>query len=177
MLSTVSMVWDNELFHTYPMFTLARNCHHGEPLILYQHYPNIYIYIYICNDSYRSRGLPKAFFGIATATTCNRRQYSFLGIAQPLIHTLKCSVKQCSIMNHFLSLCMSWPGIEPWSPGPLANRLILMPIYIYIYIERERFIRIDTHDRTVLGENLYEREYKRSEDVYFLSFFDRFIRQ
>ena len=43
------------------------------------------------------------------------------------------SVRQGGIKYHFL--CMTRPGIEPRSPGPLVNTLTVMPIgYIYIYI-------------------------------------------
>ena len=38
------------------------------------------------------------------------------------------SVKQGSIKYHFLNLDMIRPGIEPRSPGPLANTLLIRPI-------------------------------------------------
>ena len=36
------------------------------------------------------------------------------------------SFKQVGINNHFWFFCMTWPGIEPRSPGPLANTLTIM---------------------------------------------------
>ena len=38
------------------------------------------------------------------------------------------SVKQGGIKYHFLVFGMTQPGIEPRSPGPLANTLTIMPI-------------------------------------------------
>ena len=47
------------------------------------------------------------------------------------------SVKQGGIKYHFSVFGMSRPGIEPRSPRPLANILLIKPmarIYIYLYI-------------------------------------------
>ena len=44
------------------------------------------------------------------------------------------SVKQCGIKYYFLSLGMTRPGIEPKSPGVLANTLTIMPTLIKIII-------------------------------------------
>ena len=39
------------------------------------------------------------------------------------------SVKQGGIKYHFLKIFgMTRPGIEPWSPGPLANTLLIRPM-------------------------------------------------
>ena len=39
------------------------------------------------------------------------------------------SVKQGEIKNYFFSVFgMTLPGIEPWSPGPLANTLLIKPM-------------------------------------------------
>ena len=38
-------------------------------------------------------------------------------------------VKQGRIKHHF---GMTRPGIEPWSPGPLANTLLIRPIQLKI---------------------------------------------
>ena len=39
------------------------------------------------------------------------------------------------IKYHFLVFDMTRPGIEPWSPGPLANTVLIGPMTnIYIYI-------------------------------------------
>ena len=47
---------------------------------------------------------------------------------------------------------MTWPGIKPWSPRPLANTLLIRPmdqlyiyIYIYIYIYTNIHINIYIH--------------------------------
>ena len=38
------------------------------------------------------------------------------------------SVKQGGIKYHFWVFGMTWPGIEPRSPGPFANILLIRPI-------------------------------------------------
>ena len=38
------------------------------------------------------------------------------------------SVKQGDIKYHFKVFGMTWPGIEPKSPGPLANTLPIRPM-------------------------------------------------
>ena len=40
---------------------------------------------------------------------------------------------QGDIKNHFWVFVMTWPGIEPRSPGPLANILTIMPMDQSIY--------------------------------------------
>ena len=49
-------------------------------------------------------------------------------------------VKQGGIKYHFLVFGMTPLGIEPRSPGPMANTLLIRPIYI----EREREILLNT---------------------------------
>ena len=38
------------------------------------------------------------------------------------------SVKQVGIKYHFRVFGMTWPGIEPQSPGPFANTQTIMPM-------------------------------------------------
>ena len=77
---------------------------------------------------------PKALFSIATTPRCRGGCSSFPGLLHFALNAylIMLSVKQGGIKYHFLS---PQPGIEPWSPGPLANTLLIRPIiYIYIYI-------------------------------------------
>ena len=70
-------------------------------------------------------GDPKAPFSIATTPRCRGGRYSF----PPLLHftldpyLIMLSVKQGGIKYHFWVFGMTRPGIEPRSPGPLANTL------------------------------------------------------
>ena len=41
------------------------------------------------------------------------------------------NVKQGGIKYHFCVFGMTQPGIEPRSPGPVANTLLIRPIVIY----------------------------------------------
>ena len=61
------------------------------------------------------------------------------------------SVKQGSIKYHFSSLWydLTWPGIEPRFPRPLANN-----IYIYIYIYDDILLR---HCNAVYNQNPIDR--------------------
>ena len=72
------------------------------------------------------KGDPKAPFLIATKPRCWRGRYSFPWIAPtlPLIHTLYCWVLSKEVSSTILKVFgMTRPGIEPRSPGPLANTL------------------------------------------------------
>ena len=46
------------------------------------------------------------------------------------------SVKQGGIKYHFWVFSMTRPEIEPRSPGPLANTLLIWPMVRYIYIRQ-----------------------------------------
>ena len=89
-------------------------------------------------------GDPKAPFSIATTPRCRGGRYSFPA-NDPLYpwSFIMLSVKQGSIKYRFWVFGMTQPGIGPWSRGPWANTLTILPmsglyIYIYIYIwERE----------------------------------------
>ena len=43
------------------------------------------------------------------------------------------SAKQDSIKYNFWVFGMTQPGIEPWSPEPLANTLLIKPMPRYFY--------------------------------------------
>ena len=66
-------------------------------------------------------GNPKAPFSIATTPMCRGGRYSFPGLLYFTLdlYLIMLSVKQGGIKYHFLTR----PGIEPRSPGPLANTL------------------------------------------------------
>ena len=92
-------------------------------------------------------GNPKAPFPIATTPMYRGGRYSFPGLLYFTLdpYLIMQSVNQGGIKYHFLSLFMTRPGIEPRSPGPLANTLTPRPmsgiksgtlLYIYIYIYR-----------------------------------------
>ena len=67
----------------------------------------------------------KAPFSVATKPRCRRGRYSFPWIA----YLILLSVKQGGIKYHvFKVFGMTQPGIEPRSPGPLANTPPTRPI-------------------------------------------------
>ena len=74
------------------------------------------------------KGDPKAPFSIVTTPRCRRGCYSFPWIAPLYPYLIMLSVKQGGIKYHFWVLDMTRPGIEYWSPGPLANTLLIRPI-------------------------------------------------
>ena len=78
----------------------------------------------------------KASFSIAITRRCRRDATPFPGLFHFTLDTyiILLSVKQGGIKYHFKVLGMTGPGIEPKSPGPLANTTHLAYIYIYIYI-------------------------------------------
>ena len=41
------------------------------------------------------------------------------------------SVKEGGISYHFWVFGMTWPVVEPWSPGPLSNTLLIRPMVEY----------------------------------------------
>ena len=87
---------------------------------------------------------PKAPFSIATTPQCRGGGYFFLWIAPlyPWSVLYNAVLSKESSSTIFWVFGMTQPGIEPRSPGPLANTLTTMPmsgiknmnIYIYIYI-------------------------------------------
>ena len=76
------------------------------------------------------KGNPKAPFSIATTPRCRGGRYSFPGLLYFTLdpYLIMLSVKQGGIKDHFLSLWYARPGIEPRSPGPLANTLTARPM-------------------------------------------------
>ena len=69
---------------------------------------------------------PKAPFSIATTEICKRGRYYVPWITLLLIpYLIKLSVNQGGIKYHFWVFGMTRPGIEPRSPGPLANTLLI----------------------------------------------------
>ena len=76
-------------------------------------------------------GDQKAPFSIATTQRCRGGPYFFPWIA-PLypwyvLYIAECQTRRCQVP--FLE---SWPGIEPRSPGPLANTLPTRPMRWHI---------------------------------------------
>ena len=73
----------------------------------------------------RADGNPKAPFSIATTPMLEKGATPFLGLLRFTLDScfLMLSVKQRGIMYHFLVYGMARPGIEPRSPGLLANTL------------------------------------------------------
>ena len=70
------------------------------------------------------KGNQKAPFSIATKPRCRGGATPFPGLLHFTLDTylILPSVKQGGIKNHFFKVfSMTWPGIEPRSPGPLAN--------------------------------------------------------
>ena len=92
----------------------------------------IYICIYICKLKLATivEGNPKAPFSIATTPRCRGGRYSFPGLLYFTLdpYLIMLSVKQGGIKYHFLSLWYDSTGIEPRSPGPLANTLTARPM-------------------------------------------------
>ena len=87
-------------------------------------------------------GDPKASFSIVR---CRGGRYSIPWIAQ-LYPWFSPYSAECLTRRHqvpfFKSLVWLWPGIEPQSPGPLANTLLIIPMarysnkyYMLIFIE------------------------------------------
>ena len=87
-------------------------------------------------------GNPKVPFSIATTPRCRGGRYSFPGLLYFTLdpYLIMLSVKQGGIKYHFLSFGMTRPGIEPRSPGPLANTLTARPNFLFIY-ERSKGLR------------------------------------
>ena len=78
----------------------------------------------------RSRGRPESSFSIATTPKCRGEHYFFPRIVPlypwyiPYIVVLSKEVSS----TIFKVFGMMWPGIEPKSPGPLANTLPIRPM-------------------------------------------------
>ena len=76
-------------------------------------------------------GDQKAPFSITTTPRYRGGRYSFLLDCStlPLIRTLHCWVLSMEVSSIILKVFgMTWPGIEPWSHGPLANTLLTKPM-------------------------------------------------
>ena len=95
------------------------------------------------------KGVPKAPFSIATTPRCRGGRYSFPGLLHFTLdpYLIMLSVKQGGIKYHFWAFGMTRPGIEPRSPGPLANTLTARPMSgdnIYILPSTNRLFRCIT---------------------------------
>ena len=75
-------------------------------------------------------GDSKAPFSIATTPRCRGGRYSFPWLLHFTLdsYLIMLSVKQGGIKYHFWVFGMTRPGIEPRSPGPLANTLTARPM-------------------------------------------------
>ena len=91
------------------------------------------------------KGDPKAPFSITTTPRCKGGRYSIPWIA-PLYHIML-RVKQGGIKYHFWVFGITRPGIEPWSPGPLANALLFMYMARSASNWHKRNIRFSISDR------------------------------
>ena len=87
-------------------------------------------------------GDPKAPFARATTLKCREGYYSIPWIAPVCLdpYLIMLSVKQGGIKYHFWVFGMTQHGIEPRSPGPLANTLLIRPMTwftFYFYLREE----------------------------------------
>ena len=75
-------------------------------------------------------GDPKAHFSIATTPSFKGGHYPIPWISPLTLdpYFIMLSAKQGSIKYHFLSLWCDLTCIEPQSPGPLANTLLIKPM-------------------------------------------------
>ena len=102
-------------------------------------YIYIYIYIYVTRAHIKVKlatlveGDPKAPFSIATQSRCRKGRYSIPWIAPLYLYQEMLCVKQGGIKYQFLTFGMTRSRIEPQSPGPLANTLLIRPIACYVY--------------------------------------------
>ena len=76
------------------------------------------------------KGDPKTPFSIATTPRCRGERYSFPVLLHFTLdaYLIMLSVNQGGIKYHFWVFGMTRPGIEPRSPGSLANTLLIIPI-------------------------------------------------
>ena len=83
----------------------------------------------------------EALFSIATTPRCREGATLFPGLIHFTLDPYL--IVLCSSSIIFWVFGMTWPGIEPWSPGPLANTLLIWPrlqqisIYPYIFVFSE----------------------------------------
>ena len=78
-------------------------------------------------------GDQKAPFSIATTLRCRERCYSFHRIVPlyPWYVPLYCWMLSKEVSSTIFKVFgLTWPGIEPRSPRPLANTLLARPIYL-----------------------------------------------
>ena len=100
----------------------------GSPLVVLNYGRQLYLLL-ICKKKVKLativEGNPKAPFSIATTPMCRGGRYSFPGLLYFTLdpYLIMLSVKQGGIKYHFWVFGMTRPGIEPRSPGPLANTL------------------------------------------------------
>ena len=85
-------------------------------------------------------GNPKAPFSIATTPRCRGGCYSFPGLLYFTLdpYLIMLGVKQGGIKYHFWVFGMTRPGIEPRSPGPLANTLTARPMSGKLLVMRSK---------------------------------------
>ena len=97
----------------------------------------VHIYIY-CKVSDRSQGRPEdSLFNSYDTKVSGRALLLSLDCSTlPLIRTLYCWVLSKEVSSTIFKVFgMTQPGIEPRSPGPLANILLTRPfIHIYIHV-------------------------------------------
>ena len=103
---------------------------------------NIYIYIY-------NLGNLKAPFSIVTTQRWREGHYSFLWIATLTLDSyLIMMLSEGASSSIFLVFGMTRPGIEHWSPRPLANTLTIMllsrTIYIYIIPVKNKWYTVQS---------------------------------
>ena len=99
-----------------------------------------YIYIHTYKLATVLEGDLKAPFSIATAMRCRGGLHFTLDTNLIIL-----SAKQGGIKYHFLKVfSKTWPGIEPWFPGPLVNTLPTGSIhtftYTYLYMYIYKFV-------------------------------------
>ena len=96
-------------------------------------YIYLYIYIYICVCMYVCMYVSwptivecnlEGPFSAATTPRCRGGQYLFLWIVPLTLYLIMLSAKNEE--SFFWVFGMTQPGIEPWSPRPLANTLPTM---------------------------------------------------
>ena len=81
----------------------------------------------VCN---RSQGQPEGSLFNSYYTKCKEGHYTFPGLLHfsPDLYLIMLSVKQSGIKYFFWVFGITQPRIEPRSPGPLANTLLIRPM-------------------------------------------------
>ena len=109
-------------------------------------------------------GDKKASFSITTTLRCRGRHYSFPWIAALYLdlYLIMLSVKQGGASSNIFSIFdITRPGIESWSPWPLAKTLSTLPILTNrynLFIVGTKLASIGlkhSHDTIILGQESY----------------------